>query len=471
METINLELKDILDPANNIKTQEIRAIELFFFAESEQVYKQIREVLAVRLSNDIRVVVQKLGSIEKLQYLHPQDTKGFMRALYVNLMMGHYLGRLHTLKQAGEEKEFSNVVGSFEIPFEEAIRFMRSLVPMTREEFDRLSQELRFRAFTIARVFSLDVINKIKEKYIKALQRGETISDIMQFLDETLEKIGISERNPYWLEVHARTNFLTAYNAGRWVQIAKARTIKYLVYNAILDERTTKLCKSLDGVVRPKDDPFWDRFMPPNHFSCRSLATVVKNEFVHLKRIKSTSRKKIEKLEKLIEEDKQLKREFQFRASPVKSLTAIPDSVFRRAKNYKIVEEIVRFNLSTRHPEEWLKEMRNSVVEKKTLKKKFKKHKQDFKEYWNEKVNQRDFKSLVKETLKEPDIVYAKFHKKGKGRVFQFVLLKNFKQQGKNRWFTVTTEKGKVNTAFPIPENGFQNYIKGLEEEGAVRWK
>ena len=471
MGTINLELKDILDPANNIKTQEIRAIELFFFAESEQVYKQIREVLAVRLSNDIRNVVQKLGSIEKLKYLHPQDTKGFMRALYVNLMMGHYLGRLHTLKQAGEEKEFSNVVGSFEIPFEEAIHFMRSLVPMTREEFDRLSQELKFRAFTIARVFSLDIINKIKERYIKALQERETISDVMQFLDETLEKIGISERNPYWLEVHARNNFLTAYNAGRWAQIAKAKTIKYLVYNAILDERTTKLCKSLDGVVRPKDDPFWDRFMPPNHHGCRSIATVVKNEFAYLKRVKSTSRKKIEKLEKLIEEDKQLKREFQFRASPVKSLTAIPDSVFRRAKSYGIVEEIVRFNLSTKHPDEWVKEIRTSEMKEKTLKKKFKKHEKDFKEYWNETISRENFKNFVEETLRKPDLVYAKFHKKGEGRVFQFVLLKNFKQANKNRWFTVATEKGKVNTAFPIPENRFKNYIKGLEEEGAIRWK
>ncbi|HIQ48574.1 MAG TPA: hypothetical protein EYH58_02920, partial [Aquifex aeolicus] len=348
MEAITLELKDILDPASNLKTQELRAIEILFFVESEQVYKQIKEVLAIRLSKDIRAVVQRLGSIEKLKYLHPQDTKSFMRALYVELMMGYYLGRLHILRQAGEEKEFSSLVGSFEIPFEESIRFMRSLVPMRREEYDRLSQELKFRAFTIARVFSLDVINKIKERYVRALEKGETISDIMQFLDETLEKIGISEKNPYWLEVHARNNFLSAYNAGRWAQIAKAKTVKYLVYNAILDERTTKLCKSLDGVVRPKDDPFWDRFMPPNHHNCRSLATVVKNEFAYLKKIKSTSRKKIESFEKLIEEDKRLRREFQFRASPVKSLTGIPLSVFERAKEYRLVEEFLRFNVKTK---------------------------------------------------------------------------------------------------------------------------
>jgi len=41
------------------------------------------------------------------------------------------------------------------------------------------------------------VINKIKERYVRTLEKGERISDVMQFLDETLEKIGISGRNPY----------------------------------------------------------------------------------------------------------------------------------------------------------------------------------------------------------------------------------------------------------------------------------
>ncbi len=86
-----------------------------------------------------------------------------MRALYVSLMLGNLIGRLHTLKQTGEEKEFASIEGSFEIPFEESIRFMRSLVPMTREEFDSLSQELKFKAFTIARVFSVDKLRLILE--------------------------------------------------------------------------------------------------------------------------------------------------------------------------------------------------------------------------------------------------------------------------------------------------------------------
>ncbi len=344
---IALDLKDLVDATNNVKTQELRAVEVFFFAEAEQVYSQIKEVLAQRLTSDITLLVQRRG-LKGLDGLYARDVKGFMRGIYVELMLGNLVGRLHTLKQAGEEREFADIRGSFEIPFEESIRFMRSVVPMKREEFENLSQELKLKAFTIARVFSLDVVNRIRERYVRALERGESVGDMMRFLEETLDMVGVSPRNPYWLETHARNNFLTSYNAGRWAQIAQTRGVKHLVYNAILDERTTKLCRSLDGVVRPKDDPFWDRFMPPQHHNCRSLATVVKNEFASLKRVKSTSQRKIERFERLVEEDEVLKRQFQFRASPVKSLTGVPLRVYERAKEYGLLREVLEFNIKTK---------------------------------------------------------------------------------------------------------------------------
>ena len=242
---------ELLDYEGGAKTADIRALDTFYFAEGEQVFTQIREVTAERLTNDLIYVIRKVGSIERLQYLHPQDTCSFMRAVYVNLAVGYLLGKLHIEKQLGENYTFAGIEGSWNVPFEEAIKFLRSMVPLARPEFDTLDHDLKFRAFTIARVFSLDVINKIKERYIKALQKGHRPADVMQFLDETLRKIGVHPDNPYWLEVHARNNFMSAYNAGRWVQIKQSKTVKYLVYNAILDERTTKLCKSLSPEMFP----------------------------------------------------------------------------------------------------------------------------------------------------------------------------------------------------------------------------
>lgn len=42
-------------------------------------------------------------------------------------------------------------------------------------------------------------------------------------------------------------------------------------YSAIIDQRTTQTCLSLDGrVVKPGSSEFYD-YMPPRHYNCRSI--------------------------------------------------------------------------------------------------------------------------------------------------------------------------------------------------------
>ena len=394
-----------------------------------------------------------------------------MRVVYVNLAVGYLLGKLHLEKQLGENYTFSGIEGSWNVPFEEAIKFLRSMVPLTREEFDTLDHDLKFRAFTIARVFSLDVVNKIKGRYVKALQKGERPADVMQFLDETLRKIGVHPENPYWLETHARNNFMSAYNAGRWVQIKQSKSVKYLVYNAILDEKTTKLCKTLDGAVKPVDDPFWKKFYPPNHHSCRSLATVVRREFARLKELKPTPEEKVKEFLNRLENDKQLKREFQFKGHPAKNLDGVPLSVWRRAKDYRLLEEILEFNTKTRHPEEWVREFKSAKITEKTLKRKWKKHHEDFERYWGLSLESiEDFQKLIEETKENPTEVYVKFHPKGQTKIIQLMLARYYPEH--KGWMTVYIYKGNIETAYPIAGKDWSKYIEGLKErEGLVKWR
>ena len=46
----------------------------------------------------------------------------------------------------------------------------------------------------------------------------------------------------------------------------------YWKFDAILDERTTVVCHSLDGKVFDKRDKNSWKFLPPLHFKCRSDA-------------------------------------------------------------------------------------------------------------------------------------------------------------------------------------------------------
>lgn len=74
---------------------------------------------------------------------------------------------------------------------------------------------------------------------------------------------------------HLKTEYQTAVAgaqmAAKWNEIQKNKDIYPLLeFDAVEDDHTSALCRSLDGVIRPVDDAFWMQFYPPNHYNCRS---------------------------------------------------------------------------------------------------------------------------------------------------------------------------------------------------------
>lgn len=74
---------------------------------------------------------------------------------------------------------------------------------------------------------------------------------------------------------HLKTEYQTAVAgaqmASKWEDIQRTKaTYPLLQFIAVEDEHTTALCRSLDLVIKPVDDPFWMQFYPPNHYNCRS---------------------------------------------------------------------------------------------------------------------------------------------------------------------------------------------------------
>ena len=116
-----------------------------------------------------------------------------------------------------------------------------------------------------------NTMNRFKNIIAENIAQGEGIKTFIDRLkkDNLLQKIGIGE-NPWYAENVYRTNFVTAHSAGRWNAAQENKEVLYLEYFAIGDDRTTDICSQLNGTIKLKDDPFWDSFMPPNHFSCRS---------------------------------------------------------------------------------------------------------------------------------------------------------------------------------------------------------
>lgn len=96
--------------------------------------------------------------------------------------------------------------------------------------------------------------------------------DFVKAVGEKLERAW-GKKGATRLETIFRTNVQSAYGAGRYAQLTDPdvlRTRPYWLYDAVLDSRTSSLCRGLNGTIRPADDPFWDTHVPPLHFSCRS---------------------------------------------------------------------------------------------------------------------------------------------------------------------------------------------------------
>ena len=77
------------------------------------------------------------------------------------------------------------------------------------------------------------------------------------------------------LNTVVRTNVFEAINEARYSYFTDPELgdfVEALEYSAILDGRTTQICKHLDGQIHKASGEVWNGpYRPPNHYNCRSL--------------------------------------------------------------------------------------------------------------------------------------------------------------------------------------------------------
>lgn len=81
-----------------------------------------------------------------------------------------------------------------------------------------------------------------------------------------------SDHSDTWLKAEYNLAIASSQSASKWVQIEQdANDLPVLVFDAVIDKRTTELCRNFDGIRLPITDPFWDMYYVPNHWGERSL--------------------------------------------------------------------------------------------------------------------------------------------------------------------------------------------------------
>lgn len=156
--------------------------------------------------------------------------------------------------------------------FEEAEAFLRQKVPLAQQEYRALTLQEAQQAFTLAGVAQLDLIHETLQSLQTALEAGTPYEEWARLIGPRLSAAWGGAK-PWRLELIFRQNILGAYAAGRYEQqtdpqVRVARP--YWMYDAVLDSGTTPICRGLNGLIRPADDPVWERIYPPNHFGCRA---------------------------------------------------------------------------------------------------------------------------------------------------------------------------------------------------------
>lgn len=142
------------------------------------------------------------------------------------------------------------------------------------------------RAFTVAKVARMDILQDIRNALTDILKTGKTLKDFQRGLQPALQTKGwwgkqiiidssgnaekVQMGSPRRLATIYQTNAQSAYMSGRYESaLAAVKTHPYWMYIAINDSHTRPSHRALNGKVFRWDDPIWQHIIPPNGFNCR----------------------------------------------------------------------------------------------------------------------------------------------------------------------------------------------------------
>jgi SPP1 gp7 family putative phage head morphogenesis protein len=155
----------------------------------------------------------------------------------------------------------------FAEPHAEALALMRGKPVMVRSAFDKLLPELRARAFTVTGIAGFDQLQRIRES-VASIAEGTTWDrakkEIIHELD--WDSLEASQRRA---ELLLRTHGFQAFQSAQWEVAQKDEDTTHLQYLSVEDERVRPSHAALNGIVLPKDDPFWTKHYPPWEWGCR----------------------------------------------------------------------------------------------------------------------------------------------------------------------------------------------------------
>ena len=167
-----------------------------------------------------------------------------------------------------------------QLPFQEAIDFLKGKVNLPTRRWDDLLRQAQVRAFTVAGITRDDWLAEIRAAVEKARIEGTGFNDFQKTFNDFVDRTGWQfnargnteeERRAWRAAIIYKTNMRVSYMAGRYKQMTDPTVLKYRPYwqykhSDAIHPRPMHL--AWNGLVLSADDPWWNVHFPPNGWGC-----------------------------------------------------------------------------------------------------------------------------------------------------------------------------------------------------------
>jgi SPP1 gp7 family putative phage head morphogenesis protein len=156
------------------------------------------------------------------------------------------------------------------LKFEEAVEWFGNRFPITDDIAEELGSYAGPRAWKIAGVAQLEIVQDVHDSLERAIANGIPFEEWQDEVEASLTKAWGRKDSPRMLTIFINST-QQSYGAGRWQQMQEVKSLRpFGMYDSVLDDRTTPFCKAWDGVILPLDEFAERGACPQTHHRCRA---------------------------------------------------------------------------------------------------------------------------------------------------------------------------------------------------------
>jgi hypothetical protein len=152
--------------------------------------------------------------------------------------------------------------------------------------------EERAASFTVAKAMQLDVLSDMHNAVIQAVEKGQSFDTFKKNIKPILRQKGwwgrkemedpltkktvnAMQGSDRRLKTIYNVNMRSAYQKEQYDRTMKSDLHPYLMYRTGPSVQHREEHQSYDGLILPKDDPWWDSHFPPRGWGCKCYTRAV----------------------------------------------------------------------------------------------------------------------------------------------------------------------------------------------------